>query len=442
MSAVPLGTDSTRDGKGRAALLRGIAPALFTLALAGCAQFQAYRVSTDGYKTCEYRAVGDCPTAALISHPAPMSYGMGVVEIDEQGFFADRAQAEAVVAMASAKAERGRSYVVVFVHGWHHNAGPEDENLEKFHDALRMLSGWRPNDTVRGIYVGWRGDSLAVKGLRYLTFWDRKNTSDEVGRGSFYEFLMRLERGVKGADPGNRLVLIGHSFGASVSFNALAQLYMQRFIDGLYSTSDGPRFRGYGDLAVMINPAIEGMRYMPFHSALQYYGGASAPLRADFSHEKRPALLVLSSEGDWATRITFPAARFFTTMLEAHNTAGIRGSGPDIGGGYSEWVMDVQTLGNFGHFHTHESLGIEQAGAKPLLQCPRLEPGRLARILNDSKAAPQTFPDSGIVLKHRGEPPTASPYWSANMSADIVAGHTDIAKPSLVCWIIQLVDAE
>jgi len=420
---------------------RVLPPVLLTLVLCACAQVDPYRVSKDGYaKTCEYRAVGDCPTASLLRHGAPAPYNLAFVEIDEQGYFADRAQAEAAIVMASEKPAQGRAYVIVFIHGWHHNAGPDDENVHKFHDALRLISTWRPNDTVRGIYVGWRGDSLAIKGLRYVTFWDRKNTSDEVGRGSLYEFLLRLEHSVKA--PGsadNRLVLIGHSFGASVAFNALAQLYMQRFIEGLYSTSAGPRFRGYGDFAVLINPAIEGIRFMPLHGALKYYSSAAAGVRADFSRESRPALVILSSEGDWATRKSFPAARFFSTVFESHATAGIQGSAPGVGGGYSEWVMDVQTLGNFEHFHTHASL--ELAGEMAPQGCASLAPGQLRQYLANSQSAPQQFPDSGIVLKYQGELPATTPYWSANMSSDIVASHSDIGKPPLVCWIMQLVDA-
>ena len=424
-------------------MIRTIVSLCLVLVVCACAQETPYRVSKEAkdYKSCEYGKPDDCPTSALLSHAAPQPYGLGIVEIDEQGYFADREQAEAVLTMAKAKPERGRAYVVVFVHGWHHNARADDDNLLKFHDALRQISAWRPNDTVRGIYVGWRGDSLAVPGLRYITFWDRKNTSDEVGRGSLYEFLLRLERGVKGGDSDNRLVLNGHSFGASVSFNALAQLYMQRFINGLYSTEAGPRFHGYGDLAVLINPAIEGMRYMPFYSALHYYGNGSGAVRADFSQETRPALLVLSSEGDWATRKTFPVARFFNTVFEAHESAGTRGSG-GVGSGYSEWVMDVQALGNFVHFHTLESLQLAEKVKTPPPRCAPLERGQLRQMLLDSAQGPQRFPDSGIVFKHRGELPPTTPYWSADMSTDISADHTDIGKLPLVCWVLQLVDAE
>src|SRR5512135_116803 len=68
--------------------------------------------------------------------------------------------------------------LVVFVHGWHHSAAADDNNVIAFRALLKDVKkmedagGGRP---VVGLYVGWRGDSLRVKGLDALTFWDRKN---------------------------------------------------------------------------------------------------------------------------------------------------------------------------------------------------------------------------------------------------------------------------
>src|SRR5258706_379319 len=164
----------------------------------------------------------------------------------------------------------------------------------------------------------------------------------EIDDQGFFSDREQAERAVKPTpDSPNRLTLVGHSFGASVVFNALAQLSMQRFMDGVHSSSPGRKFRGYGDLVVLINPAIEAMRYMPFQSALSYYSERSETPKADFSSELYPVLLILSSEGDWATRDTFPAARFFSTIWETHRGASIAGSGNDAGP-YSEWVMDIK----------------------------------------------------------------------------------------------------
>jgi hypothetical protein len=336
--------------------------------------------------------------------------------------------------------------VLVFVHGWHHNASAGDENVRDFHEALAAISRWNNGETVRGIYIGWRGDSLAIKGLRYLTFWDRKSTSDEVGRGGLYEFLMRLERSAKPlpASP-NKLVLVGHSFGASVTFNALAQLYMQRFLEGVHASGQGRRFRGYGDLVVLINPAIEAMRYMPFQSALEYYSALKqAPPRADFSGDPIPVLIILSSEGDWATRITFPAARFFSTMNEAHRRVTPLGPDDGINPSHSEWVMDVQAVGNYAGFNTHHTIALSPATTPgDVRNCAALPKAELVRKILDSAGSEQTFSDSGVVIKRNQElRTTMAPYWQASVSSAIVKDHTSIVSPNLICWISQLVTSK
>jgi hypothetical protein len=437
-------------------------------------------------------ADGACRESWAVRAP---SHGVNYVEIDEQGVLHDRAAAEDAIDFASAPPSHGArmAYVVVFIHGWHHDAAPGDTNVQAFHRALAAVSRWRPQADVRGIYIGWRGSSLPVPLLRYLTFWERKNTSDEIGRGSLLEFLLRLERSVK-PEPAssNRLVLVGHSFGASVAFNALAHIHMQRFIDGLYATEPGERFRGYGDLTVLINPAIEAMRYMPLQSAVEYYASRERPPKLDFTQEKKPKLVILSADGDLATHCTFPVARFFSTALEAHNRISPSKS-PDEKGRYVEWNMDRDTVGNFKDFRTHWPLRLvtgEPAGAGesraparftecareifgalsrpaeppqvPLEQCRTPTPAELKELLRqesddpDEPASPEGqsdlpagvtiagsyFPDSRIRVVRKRSPLANTPYIVAGVGNEIVSGHSGIGSPNLICWINQLVDGE
>jgi hypothetical protein len=337
----------------------GIVPLLLLFMLAGCTSpFHRVAgtpctVTSPADPAADWEpADGPCRGSWAVRTP---SHGINYVEIDEQGILHDRAAAEDALAFAAAPPSDGArmAYVVVFVHGWHHNAAAGDDNVQAFHRALASVRRWRPQADVRGIYIGWRGASLPVPLLRYLTFWERKNTSDEIGRGSLLEFLLRLERSVKPVPASNnRLVLIGHSFGASVAFNSLAHIHMQRFVEGLHATTPGERFRGYGDLTVLINPAIEAMRYMPLQSAVEYYASREQAPRLDFTHEKKPRLMILSSNGDLATHCTFPVARLFSTALEAHNRISAHKS-PDERGRYVEWNMDRDTVGNFVDFRTH-----------------------------------------------------------------------------------------
>ncbi len=148
---------------------------------------------------------------------SPFRIPVAYVEIDEPGYFQDRGQVERALALV-AEAQKPK-YVVVFAHGWFRSASQTDESVRRFKCALNNLQGIDGNagEGVIGVYIGWRGESIQIPILRYATFWDRKNTSEEVGRGSLVEFLTRLERAAK-PDPTswNKLMLMGHSFGASV----------------------------------------------------------------------------------------------------------------------------------------------------------------------------------------------------------------------------------
>jgi Alpha/beta hydrolase family len=443
---------------------------LLAASLAGCA-YTPHRTSSlpctvsapqpDDDGGFDWEAVADgsrpCGDRWQVAVEKPVPFSMNFVEIDEQGMLADRAQAEAALAHA-ARPEPDGSYVVVFVHGWHHNASSGDSNVNGFYDAMALVSRWNPQRQVKGIYIGWRGNSVPVPLLRYLTFWERKSTSDEVGRGSLLEFLLRLERGVKPDNSDhNRLVVVGHSFGASVTFNALAHLTMQRFLDGVYASGPGPRFRGYGDLVVLINPAIEAMRFMPLQSAMHHYARPlpdGRPPLLDYSGETRPAVVILSSEGDWATHIAFPTARFFSTALEAHGNLSEDGKLVEQGP-YSEWVLDRDTVANFEGFQTHEMLRLAPGSSSGSGSTARETPKSIDRRCSTLTAADMwsrlyspdgasaVFPDSAIEVRRSTKKPRApdrSPYIVAPISADIVRDHSDIGSPNLICWINQLLD--
>lgn len=160
----------------------------------------------------------------------------------------------------------------------------------------------------------------------YFQNRDQVKHALEIGRGSLVEFLTCLEQTVKPPeDNRNKLMLVGHSFGASVVFNSIAPILMERFLldtarlasktAGGHSQSKPGLVSGYGDLVVLVNPAIEATRIMPFFSMLNTYTAEQPNL---FAPGQPARLVILSSEGDWATRITFPTARVFATMLEVY----------------------------------------------------------------------------------------------------------------------------
>jgi pimeloyl-ACP methyl ester carboxylesterase len=429
----------------------------------GCAGRGPYRTGPASVET----IVADTPLCPERSEPARHTARVAYVEIDEQGYFQDRGQVDR--ALAVVREGDKPKYVVVFVHGWFHNAGLEDENVRRFKCALANLQNIDGNtgEDVVGVYVGWRGASWTLPMLRYLTFWDRKNTSDEIGRGSLVEFLTRLERAAK-PDPAsvNKLMVVGHSFGASVVFNAIGQILMERFVIDAEKLAaergavggrrmparaaqqaDHPQSKpglisGYGDLVVLVNPALEATRIMPFFASLNDYTSRDVNL---FFDGQPPRLVILSSEDDNATRRAFPAARVFSTLPEAYQDHPVRTPyGRQMH--FRERYLDWQTMGNAESLQTHA--GLTRTASSPWDgKCPPADPEWL-RASIDARRAQQrregqpatgagwsyTFPGTGIRLTHHGITTPSNPLWIQAVDRDLIRSHSAIANPILICY--------
>jgi pimeloyl-ACP methyl ester carboxylesterase len=424
--------------------------------LVGCAPQTPYRLGDQAVERHVVVGPRECPGR----HDQSPAVRVAYVEIDEQGYFHDPDRRQLGHALELVDAGGRRTYVVVYVHGWQHNADPADQNVQQFKCALAALQE-RHGETVDvvGIYVGWRGQSVTLPGLQLLTFWDRKNTSDEVGRGSLVEFLGRLERTVKPtSNSPNRLVLVGHSFGASVVFNAIAPLLLERFIldaETLASSQPGPTHSqskpglvsGYGDLVVLVNPAIEATRIAPFFSALNAYTVEHGAL---LSPAQPARLVILSSEGDRATRLAFPFGRWFSTLVESHHDFPLKTPyGPPAT--LSQQRLDIQTMGNVTELYTHQSLQLHD-GDRWAGTCPPLDPTWLETAIEQQRATQQRggaavtgagwswlFEGSGIEVRHGGATAASNPLWIMPVSTKLIPDHNSIAHPIMTCFLDQLV---
>jgi hypothetical protein len=187
---------------------------------------------------------------SFYNHPYPGSprqndgagYDLRIVQADDFGSFWDANAVGTVVTDVENQSNAGNILLFLFVHGWHHNAAPDDNNLRDFKRALQQLSyelsqpnrrktrqelTGSPDIALIGIFVGWRGRSLPSY-LDYATMWWRKAAAERVGEGDVGEFLERLQRIYLRANaferyrqhPGNTpfmgLVTLGHSFGARI----------------------------------------------------------------------------------------------------------------------------------------------------------------------------------------------------------------------------------
>lgn len=257
-------------------------------------------------------------------------FSVGIVEFDDQGRFWDRRQIDALEAeiLRSAGGPEDPGVIMpVFVHGWRHNAEVCDANLTCFRElARRIVEDQRAAATQAGIearprpviavFVGWRGLSKKVWPLEQLSFLSRKNASLRVGGGDMVEFLTRLDRmrqelNVAKKDA-SRLVVLGHSLGATLVFEALANVFKNRLAEvwpGVDVDGSSRVIRGFGDLVVLVNPAFEAERWRPIHELTSTYAG--------FSKSQRPVLVVASSETDSATRMWFPFGQWIATLFKS-----------------------------------------------------------------------------------------------------------------------------
>jgi pimeloyl-ACP methyl ester carboxylesterase len=238
--------------------------------------------------------------------------------------------------------------VVVFVHGWKHNAHANDGNLISFRKLLtRLVQDERLREQPRnvlGIYVGWRGDSLALpEPLKSLSFFDRYDAAARVSGPAMTQTLFAIMKVVR-RNPNSRCILVGHSMGGFILQKAVVQAFVgliaERATDVVAYRSELRRrnsgaadarapsetygYRPPADLVVFVNsaaPAIESKQFIEIIDQLAfeyYFTTLDARRRAEQKLSAfvatpdiaawRPFVLSITSEGDWATGKIFPFA--------------------------------------------------------------------------------------------------------------------------------------
>jgi hypothetical protein len=183
------------------------------------------------------------------------------VEFDERGDFLDFSQHKDCQARLKQFAKAGNLLLVIYCHGWKNNS--QSDNVPAFNCFLSKLATAMQSDGLRvhGIYLGWRGnvfqpyvektepDSAYLQTVREfrgaivdaiyqraksslwsipenLSYWSRK------GAGEFKTSGLPVARSIftyaaaakdYGGQPGNRVCVIGHSFGALLLERSLGQ---------------------------------------------------------------------------------------------------------------------------------------------------------------------------------------------------------------------------
>lgn len=314
-----------------------------------------------------------------------LNFKLSVVEFDDQGRCQNRDQM-AVLADHLAALESQDAVIVVFVHGWRHDGRSQDDNLHHFCEVLQSVAAQEGDSVpVFGIFVAWRG--LSLYGFDFLeeaTFWDRKQAGLRVGMGAPRELFGRLHqyRRARLKQPGAAplVVIIGHSLGGMIVYTALAQSLIEAA-----GTRSGHIVPSFADLVLLVNPAFEGVRYLPIHDLIKTRDDAS------FTANQLPVFVSVTAENDLATGLAFPAGMAIALLQE-------RTKGRD------ERQALIRTMGHLPWMRTH-SLALRKAG--------------------DAQAPAFRSYANNVVLK-KVRFADRNPFWVVSATKDIIDGHNEI----------------
>lgn len=273
------------------------------------------------------------------------TYQLAIVEFDDQGRCYDRQQMDDVAdRLDEMRTKREDVILLVFVHGWKHNAETNDPNLVSFCDVLARTAEHEADCAtgaprpVMGVYVGWRGKTSYGIGdvVADTTFWGRQQAGHRVATGSVRELFGRLRhyRNSRLKNHGSALLVIaGHSFGGMIVFSAIAQSLIQSA-----SAPVGKVIAGFADLVVLANPAIEGARYLPIQDLV------TSKRFEDRTSAQLPIFVCVQAANDQPVGTWFPVGNFKNRLDEASI-------------GDLEKRCTTHAIGFIDEFRTHELAG-------------------------------------------------------------------------------------
>jgi len=356
-------------------ILKFILPVLM-MALVGCASNKAFRTTA----SC---GISECKGSSIIEKHD--NYDLAFVEFSEKGNVFSRQKMKTVldyVDFLKITAEEGL-HVVVFVHGWRHNAHHKDGNVESFKKMLELTASL---DTMRkrkilGVYIGWRGLSFGLEPIKSLSYWERKAVAHQVGKGGVTELLLKLERKLNNQNPDNKttatpekpiktasyqidnpigndpnkhvFIVVGHSFGSAIVLSGLNEVLMERVISGqrkekIVSVEEQKKencikTRPFGHGVILINPAVEANEILQLKELVSE--NCFVPSQDRLMH-------IISSDADSATSLAFPFGQFLGDLNWNHAEIDrpflITGENKVL----DEFDLNINTAGNFEPFLT------------------------------------------------------------------------------------------
>lgn len=425
--------------------------AIFLIGLAGCTHNRPYR--TMATSDCVLVKAGECETS--VRHAlagAEVQPFITYVEFDEQGEMHERELAKAALDELGRRASARQTIMLLFAHGWKHNAEGRDQNVEDFQTQLVKLATRINEDAkkpinVEGVYLGWRGLSLKTPLLKETTFWARKRAAARIGLDGAAEIIAELASiRARGPTDGGRhtLILSGHSFGGALLYSATAHMLLRELVQAQECekrpaasskqiitlrpfsgvTSAAPTkdvqspitaidkcrqlSASVADLVMLVNPAIEQARFSPIEKR-------AADIA--FRPGQKPVFAVFMSRDDFPTRRLFPLGRFFSTVFNLYSDSEQR-------------HRDVNALGHVETHWTHDldfPAGMAVSANNP--HKPTYESANGPALSWDQYVcgkSNQWLAGNGTLKRISGSHSSHSPYMIVSVDGDGIGSHTDI----------------
>jgi hypothetical protein len=380
-------------------------------------------------------------------------------------------------AMKPVESERSQPIIMVFVHGWKHNAQNgnfEDPNVQGQKDFLDLLKDRYPDEwidaatwnrckqgadgcvmlrhPVVGIYIGWRGDTIShyFAVSRQFTYFDREATAYRVGGTSLTFVLSQISALAHPAiTPDNPhpkldepfLLMMGHSFGGLVLEKALQQALTERLDEGVSQKST------FADLIVLVNTAMAASDSKQMIDLLAVREGRRGTLNPpeSGSSKRYPMIVSLSSATDQATL----SAIFFghgLTALKRNVTGGNRKPDPlfcyepetqttGIIRLFSQTDFYMHTAPHFEALQSHELKAFPQAQCKALEEMnPNLPASRLSDSFGPTESmdgtcyavVPKNSKGGAQLGEAAGQRCNGTPYFVMEVPHEIIPDHGTI----------------
>lgn len=296
---------------------------------------------------------------------------------------------------------------ILYVHGWKHDAAPEDGDLKNFSQLIGSLrERHKGQKHVVGIYLAWNASAKLPGLLENISFWVKKSNADRIAQSAVVTKIVSAVGSIVKSAPNraDQFIAIGHSFGARILFSATAQslIYETERAHPGYPEGEYKLVEGSADAIILLNPAFEASRYTAIDDIT----------RKDerFRSSQPPLIFSISTENDWATKLAFPAGQWL---------------------GLARSQRELTTLGNYQPYLTHRLVPVTD-DSPDVSDFARITEDFTASGLRLTRLAPGEA--RRVVQAH-------NPFLVAATTKSVIDGHNGIWGADFSKWLQELIAA-